>query len=69
MLRAIHFHNEPNGGREEIGDSRAEHDLPTKLDPELAAGQALAEPALRLRWRAAVFASAGCEHVLAGGTC
>jgi hypothetical protein len=23
MLHAINFHDEPNGGREEIGDSRA----------------------------------------------
>jgi hypothetical protein len=67
VVRAIHFHDEPNGGRKEIDDSRAQDDLPTKRDAELAAGKALPKPALRLRRRAPIFTSTGSEHVLASG--
>jgi hypothetical protein len=69
MLRAVHFHDQPHGGGEEIGDSRAKNHLPAKSDPERAAGQALPEPALRLRRRAPILASARSEHVLASGSC
>jgi hypothetical protein len=50
VKRAVHFHDEPCGRREEVDDAAGDDDLPAKHDAELLRAQCLPEQALRLRW-------------------
>jgi hypothetical protein len=47
MIRTVNFDDEAAGGSEEVDDVLAEHDLPSKRDPELTAGKPSPEAGFR----------------------
>ncbi len=58
MLRAVHFHDEPERWREEVSDVVAEDELATEGNAKLRAGELGPEEALGFRGCAAMGLSA-----------
>jgi hypothetical protein len=67
VLCAIHFHDQPKGRREEIGNGVADDDLATERNADLSAGELPPKRNFRLRRRTPVCRSARGEDVLASG--